>query len=149
MAEARLKLNRLSERQRQRIKLIQGSLTYRDNRLSGFDAATLVETIEHIDVDRLDAMEGVVFQFPRPGVVMVTTPNREYNVRFEGMAPGQLRHGDHRFEWARQEFQSWAINVAERFGYEVSFAPIGDEDPALGAPTQTAEFKRCPGPARL
>jgi len=149
MAEARLKLDRLPERQRQRIKLIQGSLTYRDNRLSGFDAATLVEVIEHIDMDRLDALERVVFQFARPGVIVVTTPNREFNVRFEGMAPGQLRHGDHRFEWARQEFQSWAKDVAERFGYEVSFAPIGDEDPALGAPTQMAEFKRCPGPARL
>jgi len=140
MAEARLKLDRLPERQRQRIKLIQGSLTYRDNRLAGFDAATLVEVIEHVDLDRLDALERVVFQFARPGLVAVTTPNREYNVRFEGMAPEQLRHGDHRFEWARQEFQSWAKNVAEKFGYEVSFAPIGDEDPALGAPTQMAVF---------
>ncbi len=142
IAQARLHLERLPEKQRHRIKLIQGSLTYRDNRLAGFDAATVVEVIEHIDLDRLDAFERVVFEFAKPGVVVVTTPNVEYNVRFEGMKPGRLRHGDHRFEWARREFQSWAKQVAGRFGYRVSFGPVGPEDAGVGPPTQMAVFAR-------
>ncbi len=144
IAGARLKLERMPERQRQRIKLIQGSLTYRDNRLAGFDAATIVEVIEHMDPDRLDAFERVVFEFARPGLVVVTTPNVEFNVKFENMRPGQLRHADHRFEWARREFQSWATNVAARFGYAVSFVSIGEVDPVLGAPTQMAVFAGIP-----
>ena len=75
-----------------------------------------MEVIEHIEPDRLDAFERVIFEFAKPGVVVVTTPNVEYNVKFEGMQAGQLRHSDHRFEWSRQEFQSWAQQVADRFG---------------------------------
>lgn len=140
IAENRLRLERMPERQRQRIKLIQGSLTYRDSRLIGFDAATVVEVIEHIDGDRLDALERVVFEFARPGMVVVTTPNAEYNVNFDGMRPGQLRHPDHRFEWTRAEFQTWASRVCESFDYEVSFRAIGEEDPQTGPPTQMAVF---------
>ena len=140
IAESRLKLERLPERQRNRIKLIQGSLTYRDNRLAEFDAATAIEVIEHIDLDRLDAFERVVFEFAHPGVVLVTTPNVEYNVHFDGMQQRQFRHSDHRFEWTRREFQSWASRVAEKFGYEVSFRPIGEGNPDTGSPTQMAVF---------
>ncbi len=140
IAEARLKLEHLPEKQRRRIKLIQGSLTYRDSRLAGFDAATVVEVIEHIDLDRLDAFERVVFEFAKPGLVVVTTPNVEYNVRFEGMNAGQLRHSDHRFEWTRSEFQSWAKQVATKYRYQVSFKPVGTVDPTVGPPTQMAIF---------
>ncbi len=142
IAEERLKLDRLPEKQRARIKLIQGSLTYRDNRLAGFDAATIVEVIEHMDPDRLDAFERVVFEFAKPGLVVVTTPNVEYNVKFEGMQVGQLRHSDHRFEWTRPEFQSWAQRVADRFGYQVSVTAVGEADPAVGAPTQMAVLRK-------
>jgi 3' terminal RNA ribose 2'-O-methyltransferase Hen1 len=142
IAAKRLRLETLPERQRARIKLLQGALTYRDERLSGFDAAALVEVIEHIDLDRLSSVERVVFECARPGVVVVTTPNRDYNAKFEGLRPGQLRHADHRFEWTRAEFRSWVDSVAERFGYVARVEPLGDVDVDLGSPSQMAIFER-------
>lgn len=142
MAARRLALQRLPERQQKRIALRQGALTYRDRRIEGYDAAALVEVIEHLDADRLPSLERAVFEFARPETVVLTTPNREYNRRFEGMAPDALRHGDHRFEWTREEFRRWAEPVAARFGYRVRFEGIGPVDEALGAPTQMAVFER-------
>jgi len=142
IAARRLRLDTLSERQRARIKIVQGALTYRDKRIEGFDAAALVEVIEHVDPDRLASVARAVFEFARPGLVVVTTPNREYNAKFEGMQPGQLRHADHRFEWTRGEFQAWAESVAGRFGYAARVEPIGEVDEALGAPSQMAIFER-------
>ncbi len=142
IAAKRLRLDRLPERQRERLRLLHGSLTYRDARLAGYDAAALVEVIEHLDPGRLAALERVVFEQARPGTVVVTTPNREYNALFETLEAGSVRHPDHRFEWTREEFQRWAGEVAERHGYAARFAPIGPEDPELGAPTQMGIFKR-------
>jgi 3' terminal RNA ribose 2'-O-methyltransferase Hen1 len=142
IAARRLRLDTLSERQRARIRIVQGALTYRDQRIEGFDAVALVEVIEHIEPDRLGSVERVVFEFARPGLVVVTTPNREYNARFEGMAPGQLRHADHRFEWTRAEFQAWADGIVGRFGYAARIEPVGEEDAVLGAPSQMAIFER-------
>lgn len=141
-ASNRLRLERMPAAKRQRIALMQGSLVYRDARLSGFDAATIVEVIEHLDPPRLAAFERVVFEFARPRVVVVTTPNIEYNVRFETLAAGTLRHRDHRFEWTRQEFQDWAGGVASRFGYRARFMPIGPLDSEVGSPTQMGIFER-------
>ena len=141
-AERRLRLERLPERQRQRIRLVQGALTYRDSRTHGFDAAVLVEVIEHLEPDRLPSLEQAVFGSAQPKTVIVTTPNREYNQKFEGMEPGQLRHKDHRFEWTREEFANWAKGVSERNHYRVSIMGIGEEDDVLGAPSQMAVFKR-------
>lgn len=138
----RLKLDRLPERVAGRLSLLHGSLTYRDRRLEGFGAAALVEVIEHLEPERLPALERVLFEFARPGTLAVTTPNAEYNVRFERLPAGRLRHRDHRFEWTRREFESWAGGVAERRGYAVRFLPVGPVDPALGAPTQMAVFTR-------
>jgi hypothetical protein len=118
---------------------MQGALTYRDRRLQGYDAATLVEVVEHLDPSRLAAFERVQFGFTRPRTIVLTTPNAEYNVRFP-LAPGAFRHEDHRFEWTREAFQSWAGGVARQYGYAVRFQPVGPEDPALGAPTQMAVF---------
>ncbi len=140
IARERLKLDELPERQRARIELMQGSLVYRDLRLSGFDAAAIVEVIEHLDTPRLATFERVVFEFARPRHVVLTTPNAEYNARFAGMNPGEYRHGDHRFEWAREEFEAWANGVAGRFRYGVRFPPVGPEEPGMGAPTQMAVF---------
>jgi 3' terminal RNA ribose 2'-O-methyltransferase Hen1 len=140
IAQERLHLEWLTEQQRQRIKLIQGSLTYRDQRLSGYDAATVVEVIEHLDQPRLAGFERSLFEFARPTTVVVTTPNVEYNVKFENLPAGKLRHKDHRFEWTRAEFQAWANRVAERFGYSVQFLPVGLEDADVGAPTQMGMF---------
>ena len=140
IAKKRLKLDDLPFHQQDKIKLIQGSLIYRDRRFSGYDAATLIEVIEHLDLNRLAALERVVFEFAQPKLVIVTTPNVEYNVRFESLPSGKLRHRDHRFEWTRQEFQDWANKVAQRFSYQVSFQGIGDRDPEVGTPTQMATF---------
>jgi 3' terminal RNA ribose 2'-O-methyltransferase Hen1 len=141
-AASRLKLERLAPRQRERVRLFQTALTYRDKRLAGFDAAAAVEVIEHLDQPRLRAFERVVFEHARPGAVVLTTPNREYNVRFEGLPAGNFRHRDHRFEWTRREFEDWAGEVAGRFGYGVRFLPVGPEDAEVGAPTQMAVFER-------
>jgi len=140
IAQERLHLEWLTEQQRQRIKLIQGSLTYRDQRLSGYDAATVVEVIEHLDQPRLAGFERSLFEFARPTTVLITTPNVEYNVKFENLPAGKFRHKDHRFEWTRAEFQAWANRVAKRFGYRVEFLPVGLEDADVGAPTQMGVF---------
>jgi 3' terminal RNA ribose 2'-O-methyltransferase Hen1 len=142
VAADRLKLERLPARQRQRIRLIHGALTYRDERLAGFDAASVVEVVEHLDPPRLAAFERVLWQHARPGTVVLTTPNADYNVRWPTLPAGNFRHRDHRFEWTRAEFQAWAGGVAERWGYAVRFAPVGPDDPEVGSPTQMAVFTR-------
>jgi 3' terminal RNA ribose 2'-O-methyltransferase Hen1 len=142
MARERMHFDRLPPRQQERIKLMQGSLTYRDDRLAGFDAATVIEVIEHLDPPRLSAFERVLFEYARPAVVVVTTPNAEYNVKFEDLPVGKLRHHDHRFEWGRDEFRDWAGKISARFGYAVRLLPVGPEDTAVGAPTQMGVFTR-------
>lgn len=139
-AERRLKLDRMSPTQRTRIDVFRGSLVYEDERLEGFDAITLVEVIEHVDAERLGALERVVFAKARPGAVLVSTPNIEFNATFENMKPGQLRHGDHRFEWTRAEFEAWAAGVCARQNYAVSFQGIGEPHADCGYPTQMAVF---------
>ena len=139
-ARKRLKLDNLPFHQQDRIELFQSSLIYRDKRFSGYDAATLIEVMEHLDLNRLAALERVVFEYAKLKLVIVTTPNIEYNVRFESLPTGKLRHRDHRFEWTRKEFQTWANDVAERFNYGVKFQGIGDVDPDVGTPTQMAVF---------
>lgn len=142
IAADRLRLDRMPEAQRQRLTLFQGSLIYRDKRLAGFDAAAIVEVIEHLDPPRLAAFERVLFEFARPGTVAVTTPNAEYNVLFETLPAGKFRHKDHRFEWSRAQFETWGDAIAERFQYTVRYAPIGPEDAQHGAPSQMAIFTR-------
>jgi 3' terminal RNA ribose 2'-O-methyltransferase Hen1 len=121
---------------------MQGSLMYRDKRLEGFDAAAVVEVIEHLDAPRLAAFERVVFEFAKPATVVVTTPNADYNSLFPTLPAGQMRHRDHRFEWTRSEFGRWAEGIADRFGYSVRLQPVGSEDIQLGAPTQMGVFTR-------
>ncbi|MFJ3494375.1 3' terminal RNA ribose 2'-O-methyltransferase Hen1 [Streptomyces sp. NPDC086091] len=144
IASRRLKLDRLGERQASRVRLLQGSLAYTDTRLKGYDAAVLSEVIEHLDLPRLPALEYAVFGSARPRTVLVTTPNVEYNVRWESLPAGHVRHGDHRFEWTREEFRTWAADVAERHGYTVEFVPVGPDDPEVGPPTQMAVFTQAP-----
>ncbi|MFE2428589.1 3' terminal RNA ribose 2'-O-methyltransferase Hen1 [Streptomyces sp. NPDC059373] len=139
-AARRLRLERMGERQSSRLTLLQGSLAYTDARLKGYDAAVLSEVIEHLDLPRLPALEYAVFGAARPATVIVTTPNVEYNVRWETLPAGHVRHSDHRFEWTREEFRAWARQVARRHGYGVGFAPVGPDDPEVGPPTQMAVF---------
>ncbi|WP_329455086.1 3' terminal RNA ribose 2'-O-methyltransferase Hen1 [Streptomyces sp. NBC_01497] len=140
IAARKLKVDRMSERQAARVTLTQGALTYTDKRLAGRDAAVLSEVIEHLDLPRLPALEYAVFGAARPRTVVVTTPNAEYNVRWETLPAGHVRHADHRFEWRRSEFREWAERVALRHGYDVAFTSVGPEDPEVGAPTQMAVF---------
>jgi 3' terminal RNA ribose 2'-O-methyltransferase Hen1 len=142
IAADRLHLDRLPPKQRERISLLHGSLVYRDRRLEGYDAATVIEVIEHLDPPRLAAFERALFEFAHPRTIVLTTPNVEYNVRFPGLPPGAFRHADHRFEWTRGEFRAWSDTVARRFGYGVRFLPVGPDDPDVGAPTQMAVFSR-------
>lgn len=141
-AADRVHLDELPDRQRQRVALVQAGLTYRDSRFEGFDAATLVEVIEHLDETRLAALEQVVFHHAAPPTVIVTTPNAEHNVRFESLPAGRFRHRDHRFEWSRAEFAGWARRVAAAHAYQVRFEPIGPDDAEVGPPTQMAVFTR-------
>ncbi len=141
-ASRRLHLDTMAPVKRARIELLHGSLTYRDRRLEGYDAAALLEVVEHVDPSRVAALEQVVLGCARPGTVVVTTPNAEYNVRFPDLAAGTFRHKDHRFEWTRAEFRAWAEAAAAKFGYGVRFLPVGPEDPALGPPTQMGVFTR-------
>jgi 3' terminal RNA ribose 2'-O-methyltransferase Hen1 len=141
-AQKRLRFDQLPPAVRQRIELMHGSLMYRDKRLRGFDAAAVIEVIEHLDPPRLAAFERVVFECAQPGAVVITTPNSEYNVRFPTLPAGQFRHKDHRFEWTREQFRAWANAVAERFGYAVRFVPVGPDDVEVGPPTQMGVFTK-------
>jgi 3' terminal RNA ribose 2'-O-methyltransferase Hen1 len=142
MATRRLNLDRLPDAQRARLELIQSSVTYRDDRLLGHDAVVLMEVIEHLDPERLPALQRNVFGHTRPTSVIVTTPNAEHNVRYEHLAAAAMRHRDHRFEWSRTQFRSWAQQAATAHGYEVRYLPVGFDDPEVGPPTQMAIFRR-------
>jgi 3' terminal RNA ribose 2'-O-methyltransferase Hen1 len=142
LAARHLNLERMPDRQRERLTIFQSSLTYRDDRLAGLDAAVLMEVIEHLDPDRIPALERVVFGAAAPATVVVTTPNAEYNAHFATLSPGATRHPDHRFEWTRAQFRSWAGRVADGYGYRARFLPVGPEDPRDGPPTQLAVFTR-------
>lgn len=143
-AEERLRLDRLPEAVRQRLTLMQGSLVYGDARLKGFDAICAVEVIEHLPTYRLPAFERVLLREAQPRALLLTTPNREHNVRY-GLPGGQRRHADHRFEWTRGELRAWAEAAAARCGYTVEISGIGPDDPEVGPPTQLALFTRKDG----
>jgi 3' terminal RNA ribose 2'-O-methyltransferase Hen1 len=132
----------LPPKEKERIQFLHGSLTYKDSRLNGFDAAAVVEVIEHLDQARLNTFERVLFEHAKLETVVITTPNVEYNVKFKSLPAGQFRHKDHRFEWTRAEFQSWASRIADQYGYTVRFLPIGPEDSTVGAPSQMGVFTR-------
>ncbi len=141
-AAERLNLDRLPAAVRNKIELLHGSLTYRDKRLSHFDVAMVIEVIEHLDKGRLAAFERVLFEFAKPKAAIVTTPNVEFNVKFETLPAGQFRHPDHRFEWSRAEFEGWSQRICEHYGYSVQFLPVGEVDLVVGAPTQMAVFEQ-------
>jgi len=146
LAARDLHLDRMPAKQRERLTIFQSALTYRDDRLAGLDAAVLMEVIEHVDPERLPALERAVFGFAAPATIVVTTPNAEYNVLFDTLPAGSMRHRDHRFEWTRAEFAAWAERVASAHNYQVTFHPVGPEHPDAGPPTQLAVFDRQASP---
>jgi 3' terminal RNA ribose 2'-O-methyltransferase Hen1 len=137
-----LRLESLPSMQRQRIQLMHGSLMYKDKRFEEYDAASVIEVIEHLDEARLVAFERVVFEFAKPKTLIVTTPNREYNAMWGSLPAGNFRHIDHRFEWTREEFQNWSSGIAEKYDYVVIFKPVGEVKETVGSPTQMAVFTR-------
>lgn len=142
-AKQNLRYDRMPPYKKEKLTLMQASLTYKDPRFSGFDAACLVEVIEHLDPMRIPAFERVVFEFAVPHTVIVTTPNKEYNTHYEWLSEGNLRHNDHRFEWSRDEFAKWTEHICQTFGYTVERSEIGDVDEEFGAPTQMGVFRKC------
>jgi len=138
-AAARLNLDEAGDAKRERVSVFQGSLMYADERLAGYDAAAVVEIIEHLDPGRLDTFARVVFGKAQPRIIILTTPNAEYNTKYD---LADRRHADHRFEWSRPEFREWCDQTAREFGYQVEFSDIGDHDPELGSPTQMGVFTR-------
>lgn len=141
-ASERLKLHLAGGPSAERVALLHGALTYRDERWADVDAAILVEVIEHLDADRLPALAQVVFGAARPKTVIVTTPNAEHNVLFPNLPAGAFRHPDHRFEWTRAEFRDWAASIEASHGYRAVLSEIGTSHEAHGAPTQMAVFTR-------
>jgi 3' terminal RNA ribose 2'-O-methyltransferase Hen1 len=141
-AARKLRLHEAGGPQEGRVTLLHGALTYRDRRLAGTDAAALVEVIEHLDPDRLPSLARAVFGEMRPASVIVTTPNAEYNALFPNLAPGTMRHPDHRFEWTREQFRDWVRGIETAFGYRATLRDIGTLNEELGAPTQMAIFVR-------
>ena len=141
-AAHRLRLDRMQPYRKNKLTLMQASLTYKDKRFEGFDCACVVEVIEHIEPMRIPAFERAVFEFAAPKTVILTTPNKEYNVNYETMQENDLRHGDHRFEWTRAEFKAWTEHICERFGYSCELNGIGDHDEQYGTPTQMGVFTK-------
>lgn len=134
-------LDRAGHPQGHRIQLLNDSFAEANPRFAGYDAAVLLETIEHIPPDRLSKVERAVFNGFRPDTVLITTPNQECN-ELLGVPPHRMRHPEHAFEWTRAKFEAWARGVGNRNGYQVTFAGIGPAHPALGSPSQMALFTR-------
>lgn len=124
-----------------RVRLIHGSWTENHRECNGYQAAALVETIEHLDPRELSRMEQTVFAGYDLDTIVLTTPNGEYN-EVLGLPPGTFRDPDHHFEWPRARFRKWCRGIAARHGYQLRFSQIGDEDPDHGAPTQMVVFHR-------
>ncbi len=131
-----------------RIDLREASMTDPAPDLTGFDCAILIETIEHIDPDRLSKLERALFRVMRPRTVVITTPNAEFN-RLLGVPPHRMRHPDHRFEWDRARFRLWCERVADSTGYVARFHDIAGNHPELGGASQMAVFERTGADPRM
>ena len=140
-----LNLDQMAETARKRITLFQSSLCYRDKRFKNYNAVAMVEVIEHLDENRLPSLEAVVFADAAPLTVIITTPNLDYNVNYEGLTANHFRHSDHRFEWNRAQFRAWGDSVAARHDYSVRYEDIGEQDKNQNTPTQMAVFRKNTG----
>jgi len=141
--KAKLKIENLHETLQNKLTLFQGSLIYRDKRFEGYDCACVVEVIEHLDESRLTAFSRVLFEFTKPKTVIITTPNVEYNAVYENMKDDQLRHGDHRFEWTRAQFEEWVCGISKTYGYTAKLKTVGETHEIYGSPTQMGVFTLC------
>lgn len=140
-AKDNLYYDNLSDKQKERINLFQGSLIYKDERLKNHQIATVIEVIEHIELDMLRSFEKILFSYLEPQMIVITTPNSEYNKKYEKLSQESFRHHDHRFEWNRKEFLEWLNYIKDKYNYGFEVFEIGDIDKELGSPTQMAVLK--------
>ncbi|KAF9973359.1 Small RNA 2'-O-methyltransferase [Actinomortierella ambigua] len=131
------------------LHFFQGSVDAADERLMGYEGLACMEVIEHLDPPVLAGFWQVVLGTYQPKVVVISTPNAEFNVHFPNLRYGTpestFRHWDHRFEWTRQEFQQWCKQAADFYGYSVEFSGVGaidDVEPPEGYCSQIAVLKR-------
>lgn len=125
------------------IELYQGSVMEREPCTKGFDLVTCVELIEHLELEEVERFSEVVFGYMAPGAVIVSTPNAEFNPLLPGLRG--FRNYDHKFEWTRAEFQTWAHRVCREHGYSVQFTGVGEaigHCRDVGFCTQIAVFRR-------
>lgn len=129
------------------VEMYQGSVTDRDARLRGFDLALSIELIEHLPVPDVERFSEVLFGYMAPVHAIISTPNSDFNPLLPGLRG--FRHPDHKFEWTRQEFQSWAEKVCAQFGYEVDITGVGQapdgRQAQFGFCSQIAVFHRLKG----
>ncbi|MGN1458271.1 MAG: 3' terminal RNA ribose 2'-O-methyltransferase Hen1 [Acutalibacteraceae bacterium] len=142
-AKQKLNYEHMQPYLKNKLTLMQASLMYKDNRFSGFDAACVVEVIEHMDMQRIPFFEKVLFGYAQPKTVILTTPNKEYNIKYPTLENDTLRHRDHRFEWTRDEFKNWCEHICSKFGYKAEIKNIGETDEEYGSPTQMGVFTKC------
>ncbi|KAG9439665.1 hypothetical protein H6P81_019830 [Aristolochia fimbriata] len=139
--------------------LYEGSITDFDSRLCGFDIGTCLEVIEHMEEDQACLFGDVVLSCFCPRILLVSTPNYEYNSILQKTVlnnrgeedtdegsqslPFKFRNHDHKFEWTRQQFNNWALDLASRHNYSVEFGGVGGPgNVEPGFASQIAIFKR-------
>lgn len=101
----------------------------------------------------------VVLSSFRPRILIISTPNYEYNVVLQRSNPAsqeqeesdeksslpscRFRNHDHKFEWTRKQFNCWASDLAARHNYNVEFGGVGGSaDVEPGFASQIAVFIR-------
>lgn len=141
LRQAQERLAGMPHDRRAKARVLETSLLSRDVRLCGFDVGVCLEVVEHINPEDLPVFAEVIFGFADLPRIILTTPNQEYNCLF-GLKPHQMRIPDHRFEWTRRQFQTWARGVAALYGYQLQYFAVGDNHPEYGEPTQAAIFTR-------
>ena len=63
--------------------------------------------VEHLHESELSQLPKAIFGQIAPQLVIMTTPNAEFNVLFPNLTG--FRHPDHKFEWTRQQFGDWYL----------------------------------------
>lgn len=112
----------------------------------GVEAVTALELIEHLHPEDIGQFSHTVFGVIEPKLVILSTPNSDFNPLFPNWEEGTLRHWDHKFEWSREEFREWVSNVVGLYPqYDVEFNGVGfweDFEYSNGPASQFAIFRR-------
>ncbi|XP_031499970.1 small RNA 2'-O-methyltransferase isoform X2 [Nymphaea colorata] len=143
------------------VVLYEGSIIEFDHRLYGVDIGTCLEVIEHMEEEQACVFGNLVLSTFCPHILIVSTPNHEYNSilhrsstemnistdeALEEIAqaqPYRFRNHDHKFEWTRLQFNQWAVDLASRHNYSVKISGVGGAaDTEPGFASQIAVFQR-------